>query len=71
MKIKLYELAQINSGNDDKAKIVDTEQDGWKDTLDVSEVSLIETTMKYNEIITMGCMVAEPVNPARTDPRFK
>ena len=66
MRIKLYEFDYYIFDNDPKSHKaiktieVDTSQEDWRIGLSKTDISLVETTAKYNDIITMGCTIAEP-----------
>ena len=62
MLIRLYtmEPVMVHAASADSVT-VDTDSDGWQDRLSASEISAVEAAAQIGDVITMGCMVAQPI----------
>ena len=68
MKIRITDLDDF--GNED-GTVIDTSNEDWRKGMGATDVSLIESALKYKEAIAMGHMVAEPLTQTAAGPRFK
>jgi hypothetical protein len=62
MLIRLYTMEPVNQPSVPSDSVtVDTDSDGWQDRLSASEISAVEAAAQIGDVITMGCMVAQPI----------